>query len=39
MSPFDLSQTLLVGDGLLVPCSGPLVPKIALVNSYYFTSE
>ena len=29
VSPFDLSQTLLVGGGLLVPCSlpGPLVIK------------
>ena len=29
VSPFDLSQTLLVGGGLLVPCSllGPLVVK------------
>ena len=29
VSPFDLSQTLLVGDGLLFPCSlsGPPVIK------------
>ena len=29
VSPFDLSRTLLLGGGLLVPCSlpGPLVVK------------
>ena len=28
VSPFDLSQTLLVGGGLLVPCSLPGPPVI-----------
>ena len=28
VSPFDLSQTLLVGGGLLVPCSSPGPPVI-----------
>ena len=35
--PFDLSQTLLVGGGLLVPCSLPGLPVIKKdhVNGYY----
>ena len=35
VSPFDLSQILLVGGGLLVPCSllGP--PVITHTNGYY----
>ena len=28
VSPFDLSQTLLVGGGLLVPCSLPGPPVV-----------
>ena len=28
MSPFDLSRTLLVGGGLLVPCSLPGPPVV-----------
>jgi len=28
VSPFDLSQTLQVGDGLLVPCSLPRPPVV-----------
>ena len=28
MSPFDLSQTLPVGGGLLVPCSLPGLPVV-----------
>ena len=37
VSPFDLSQTLLVGGGLLVPCSlpGTSCHKTAHTNSYY----
>ena len=37
VSPFDLSRTLLVGGGLLVPCSlpGPPVVKQLHANSYY----
>ena len=31
MSPFDLSQTLLVGGGLLVPCSLPGPPVVKQV--------
>ena len=33
VSPFDLSQTLLVGGGLLVPCSlpGPVVKQLMQV--------
>jgi len=37
VSPFDLSRTLLVGGGLLVPCSlaGPPVCKTTHANGYY----
>ena len=37
VSPFDLSQTLLVSDVLFVPCSlsGPPVVKITQADSYY----
>ena len=37
VSPFDLSRTLLVGGGLLVPCSlpGTSCHKIAHANGYY----
>ena len=37
VSPFDLSLTLLVGGGLLVPCSLPGLPVIKKdhVNGYY----
>ena len=34
VSPFDLSRTLLVGGGLLVPCSSP-GPPTAHANGYY----
>ena len=32
VSPFDLSQTLLVGGGLLVPCSLPGPPVVKLLG-------
>ena len=37
VSPFDLSQTLLVGGGLLVPCSllGTPCCKTTYANGYY----
>ena len=37
VSPFDLSQTLSVGGGLLVPYSlpGPPCCKTAHINGYY----
>ena len=36
VSPFDLSQTLLVGGGLLVLCSLPGPPVVKTdANSYY----
>ena len=37
MSPFDLSRTLLVGGGLLVPCSllGTPCCKTTYANGYY----
>ena len=34
VSPFDLSRTLLVGGGLLVPCSSP-GPPTTHANGYY----
>ena len=32
VSPFDLSRTLLVGGGLLVPCSLPGPPVVKLMQ-------
>ena len=32
VSPFDLSRTLLVGGGLLVPCSLPGPPVVKLLT-------